>query len=338
MVGDYVTFSGMVMDEEEERYVSVSQLVATVGAYTRPCGLLGTNPLADPTGALANNGIATARCNPLKDMTYIEWETAEVGTAGTTVDGGLIEGQDRIRIVGMTTDPTAQIEVYAITSNPGRPSRKGIRDPLQDGHLRWIANVVPERFPFGRFELFVQRDIQRFPLALPSGAVLPITGNHLGTDYGAPRQFFVHVAGAPALIPAIPGGNGTGAVAAATPALHGRAVPTAADLVDARGHHLVFANGLVPGQYFQPIQTYVMPATAQIGDPLTPGNFECMDFLVYGSTLATPSFPDGITMGQLNPWPGGLPSGVGRNDGALPPSQVRCSSLVPIREPPPGFP
>jgi hypothetical protein len=34
-------------------------------------------------------------------------------------------------------------------------------------------------------------------------------------------------------------------------------------------------------------------------------------------------------MGQLNPWPGGLPSAVGLDDGAQPPRAVRCASTVP---------
>jgi hypothetical protein len=327
MVGDNVTWNGTLARDATGSFISVWQLVDTLGAFTKPCGERGTNPLSDPTGAL---GIGSpGACNPLKDITYIEWETGEVGTQGSLVEGTFIEGQDRIKVVGFTTDPTSQVEIYAITSNPRNPAVAGSGDPMQDGNLRWIANVVTERIPFGRFTLFVQRDIiKRLPVP-PTAGVIPIIDDHAGTDFGAPRQFFVHVAGTEAQLAGKQRPHNVKPVPAGVPSLHGTPVPKPSDLVDPSGRVVTIANGLVPSQYFQPVQAYITPETVQIGDPLVPNNFECMDFLVYGWNLTTPSFPQGITMGRLNPWPGGLPSTVQGSDGAVPPAKVRCASIVP---------
>jgi hypothetical protein len=299
-----------------------------VGIFTKPCGSRGTNPITDPTGTLGI-GVPTA-CNPFKDITYMEWEDAEIGTQGTTVDGVFVEGQDRIKVVGATTDPSAQIEIYAITSNPAVPFNPNLVDingavlpqPLADGNLRWIANIVPLRIPFGRFALFVQRDIQkRLPVPQTAGPIPivsdPILTNAAGfpIDYGATRQIYVHqslncktalaFSGAPVC---------SGATTKvrphfvkpvnppdAPPPFNGYPVPNGVFKAD--GTQVTIANGLVPAQYFQPVPAYITPENVQWGDPLAPNNFECMDFLVNGWNLPTLSFPNGITMGPLNPWP-----------------------------------
>jgi len=78
----------------------------------------------------------------------------------------------------MTTDPTRLIEIYAINAA---------------GNLRWITNVTPLRVPYGRYEIFVQKDVvARLPIAT-TGGVIPIVDNHLGVDFGAPRQIYVHM-------------------------------------------------------------------------------------------------------------------------------------------------
>jgi hypothetical protein len=140
---------------------------------------------------------------------------------------------------------------------------------------------------------------------------------------------FVHVAGTEARLAGKQRPHNVKPDPFGVPSLNGTPVPTPSDLVDANGRVVTIANGLVPSQYFQPVQTYVTPESVQVGDPLTANNFECMDFLVHGWNLTTPSFPHGITMGRLNPWPGGLPTDIGLGDGAVPPSQVRCASIVP---------
>src|SRR5260221_6796194 len=79
---------------------------------------------------------------------------------------------------GATTDPTRQIEVYAINA---------------DNTLRWITNVTTLRAPYGRYILFVQKDvIARLPIATTGGPI-SIVDNHLGKDFGAPRQLYVHM-------------------------------------------------------------------------------------------------------------------------------------------------
>jgi hypothetical protein len=330
MQGDNVIFNGTLARDAKGEFISAWQVVGTLGVYTKPCGVLGYNPLSNPTGALVPGGPGNGACNPLTDMAYIEWEVGEVGTQGTIVDGALVEGQDRIRIEGMTTDPSHQIEVYAITSNPGNPPVVNSGDPLQDGNLRWIANVQPLVVPFGRFTLFVQRDIvKRLPLITTGGPIPIISDPNTGFDFGAPRQLYVRLSDTMALLGGTQRRHNVKPVPAGVPNLHGTPLPTPNDVVDAAGRVRIVANGLVPGQYFQPVQAYITAEAVQIGDPLVPNNFECMDFLVYGWNLTTPSFPHGITMGQLNPWPGGLPSAVGLNDGAQPPRSVRCASTVP---------
>jgi hypothetical protein len=291
----------------------------------------------------------------------MEWEDAEIGTQGTTVDGVLVEGQDRIKVVGASTDPSAQVEIYAITSNPAKPFNNSLfipgtnppvlqPQPGADGTVRWIATIVPLRIPFGRFTLFVQRDIvKRLPLATTAGPIPivsdPVLVNAAGNpvDYGATRQFFVHHSlnckTALALSAAPDCSGATTKVRPhfvkpinppdAPPSLNGYPVPNG--VFDQNGNPVIIANGLVPSQYFQPVPAYITPENVQWGDPLAPNNFECMDFLVNGQTMPTVSFPNGIVMGPLNPWPasgyslvpGGPPSLSPPLDGP------HCASTVP---------
>jgi hypothetical protein len=355
MIGDYVTINATRGQDSSPVnggiYLSAWQVVAQVAPYTKPCGTIGTNPITDPTGAIANSKLIppvigpNAKCNPMSDITYMEWEVGLVGTQGVNGDGILVEVQDRIKVLGFTTDPSAQIEIYAI-------------DTLNN--LRWIANVVPERIVFGRYALFVQRDIlKRLPVATTGGPI-PIVDNHLGTDLGAPRQFYVHQAKTQALlggkqrphnVKPIPNVCG-GLIFVACPPLNGTAVPTVNDLVNpATGKVFTIANGLVPSQYLQPIQEYITPESVQLGDPIAMNNFECMDFLVGGWAIHTPAIdaaaPGFINGGagafgvnQLNPWPGGMFQGATPPNPALEtlagqptsigvPKGVRCASLAP---------
>jgi hypothetical protein len=343
-VGDNITYNGYLARDAKGPFIAAWQIVNPMGIFTKPCGTRGTNPLTDPTGALANGGVPNNLCNPFKDITYVMWETGLIGTQGTAVDGVLIEGQDRIRIVGATTDPSALIEVYAITSNPGNPFNPNLVDgfgnvipqPLADGNLRWIATVTELRIPFGRFDFFVQRDIvKRLPVP-PTAGTIPIVSDPILTnaagfplDYGATRQFYIHQSGTQSRLVR---NHFVKPVPAATPALDGFPVPTPADLIDPRtGKTYVLANGLIPYQYFQPVGEYITPENVQWGDPLAPNNFECMDFLVYGWNLPTVSFPNGITMGPLNPWPASGYALVPGGPPSLspPPDGPHCASTVP---------
>jgi hypothetical protein len=295
------------------RFLSAFGVIATAGIYTKPCGTYGTNPVTDPTGAIAGRGVPNKKCNPFADIAYMQWEVGEIGTVGTNLNLANVEGQDRIKVVGFTTDPTRQVEVYAVDT---------------DGNLRWIANIVPQRIPFGRFTLFVQRDIVKSLPIATTGGPIPIVDNHLGVDLGAPRNLYVHMAGAEALlggkqrphnVKPIPGVCG-GLIFAGCPGLNGTAVPTPADIVNpasidpktGQPRVVVIANGLVPAQYLAPVQAYIFEENTQIGDPWVPANFECLDFVVKGSKISTPALAAaGLTgVGQLNPWPGGVLNGA----------------------------
>lgn len=316
MLGDFVAINATLGQDSSPvnggLFLSAWSVVGSVGAYTKPCGIYGINDIHDPTGAIAGRGIPNTKCNPLVDIAYIEWEVGIVGAMGAlgppggVLEAGLIETSDRIRVVGFTTDPTRQIEIFAIDT---------------DNNLRWIGNVVPQRAPYGRYDLFVQKDvIARLPVAT-TGGQLPIVSNHLGVDFGAPRQFYVHLAKAEAIVAGkvrqnghkpVPGVCG-GLAFPGCPVLNGGPVPATTDMINpATGKTFVIANGLVPSQYFQPIPEYIFPETVQLGDPLAPNNFECLDFVVKGWHLSTPALSAaGLTgVGQLNPWPGGMLNGA----------------------------
>jgi len=315
MPGDFVTITSTLAKDGSPvnggLYLSAWGVTATAGIYTKPCGIYGINPITDPTGAIAGRGTPNTRCNPLLDISYMEWEVGIFGTKGTAgppaiLEAGLVETSDRLRVVGMTTDPTRQIEIYAVDTN---------------NNLRWITNATPLRVPYGRFDLFVQKDvIARLPIATTGGPI-PIVDNHLGIDFGAPRQLYVHQAKAETVsvrahtVKPVPGVCG-GLIFPGCPPLNGAPVPTTADLINpATGKVFVIANGLVPSQYEAPSVEYIFPETVQIGDPLTPNNFECLDFVVKGWQVSTPALTAaGLTgVGQLNPWPGG------ETGGAIPP-------------------
>jgi hypothetical protein len=101
-VGDYVTFSGTLMNDNPLKpttnlatagvtgtYVSAHTIINNFAAYTLP----GVNPA------------------------YVSIEVALVGTGGLTVFGAG-EAAIRTRFEGMTTDPTRNVHVYAIDINP----------------------------------------------------------------------------------------------------------------------------------------------------------------------------------------------------------------------------
>jgi hypothetical protein len=313
MVGDFLEGIQGTMGRDSSpvnngRYLSAFGVVATAGIYTKPCGTMGgVNPITDPTGIIASTSVpkrANTKCNPFTDITYMQWEDGLIGTAGTDTNVANVENQDRVKIVGFTTDPTRQVELYGVDT---------------DNNLRWISNIMPQRIPFGRYTLFVQRDLVGgggLNIATTGGPI-PIVDNHLGVDLGAPRNFYVHMAGAEAIIGGkqrphnvkpIPGVCG-GLLFGGCPGLNGTAAPSPADMINpATGKVFTIANGLVPGQYLAPIQEYIFGENTQIGDPWIPANFECLDWVVKGMKFSSASMASaGLTaVGQLNPWPGGV--------------------------------
>ncbi|KAH8742333.1 hypothetical protein F5882DRAFT_503187, partial [Hyaloscypha sp. PMI_1271] len=69
-------------------------------------------------------------------------------------------------------------------------------------------------------------------------------------------------------------------------------------------------NGLIAGQFIQPIFNFIFPEILAFGDVPFTLNFEIIPFLAQGSGPYTPGNPVGpapincLRIGQLNPWPG----------------------------------
>ena len=88
-VGDYVFFSGTLINDAGGSYVSAHTVINNAGIYTWP----GTNPA------------------------YVTTEVALIGTGGLTVIGAG-EAAVRTRFEGMTTDPSRNIHLYGMDLNP----------------------------------------------------------------------------------------------------------------------------------------------------------------------------------------------------------------------------
>lgn len=149
--GDYVTYSGTLVKDAEGIYISAHTLVANVGIFTKR----GTSPA------------------------YVSIETSLVGTMGPLTlrdpanpGAGTLpqETQDRLKIEGFTTDPSRNVEIYAIDVN----SITG------EQALRLLNVVRPQSVPFGRFRLIV-------------GKRAGILFDSAGTVRGATRELMVHI-------------------------------------------------------------------------------------------------------------------------------------------------
>ncbi|HEX6828688.1 MAG TPA: hypothetical protein VF104_06885, partial [Burkholderiales bacterium] len=65
------------------------------------------------------------------------------------------------------------------------------------------------------------------------------------------------------------------------------------------GNDVLYANGIIAGQYHAPIGEYIFPEQV-VGNPVPPANFESMPFLANGGYSSSA----GTVAGQLSPWPG----------------------------------
>ncbi|WP_414475997.1 hypothetical protein [Microvirga sp. M2] len=123
--GDFVTFSGTLARDQVGDYVSVHTLEANVGIYTAPG--------ADPA--------------------YVFVEGSLIGTQGPLMprdpaNPGVTfpqETQDRLKIEGVTTDPSRRIELYAID----------VDATTGDTSLRLFNTVPAQPAPLGRFRLIL---------------------------------------------------------------------------------------------------------------------------------------------------------------------------------------
>jgi hypothetical protein len=129
IVGDYVVYTGTLQNDADGVYISASALEADIGVYTSP----GANPA------------------------YVAIEEAIIGSGGTpfpgmdqeTGPGKVIPGQDlvtRFRIVGFTTDPSRNVDVFALD--------------IGDKPPRLIASISPEAIaPIGRFRRTIDQSV-----------------------------------------------------------------------------------------------------------------------------------------------------------------------------------
>ena len=156
MPGDYIIFAGTLARDGTDIYISAHTVEANVGIYTAP----GTNPA------------------------YVLIEGSLIGTQGPLVprdpaNPGVTfpqETQDRLKIEGVTTDPSRSVELYAIDV-----------DPVTGAQVLRLFNTVPAQpAPLGRFRLILG---QRANALFDSNGVLK----------GAPRELMARVANGPNL-------------------------------------------------------------------------------------------------------------------------------------------
>lgn len=132
-LGDYVTYAGIPASDGGAPYTSAYMLEAELGIYTSP----GSDPV------------------------YVSQEETLIGTGGIpfpgldqeTGPGKVVPGQSsvtRFRIVGFTTDPSRNVDVFAID----------LDRTTGDEHPRLIASVRPEPIaPIGRFRVTVDQSV-----------------------------------------------------------------------------------------------------------------------------------------------------------------------------------
>lgn len=129
--GDYITFSGTLVQTKPERIISVHTLTAAIAIYTSP----GASPA------------------------YVNIETSRYGTGGVPFPGiNQEQGFGRklpapatttnIKIEGMTTDPSRRVQVWAIDVNPttGDDVRRSSGNPPQP-----LQALTPAAIPLGRW-------------------------------------------------------------------------------------------------------------------------------------------------------------------------------------------
>ena len=152
MPGDFIFYAGTLAEDASGPYISAHTVEANVGIYTAP-------------------GV---------DPAYISIEGSLIGTQGPLVPRDPAdpattfpqETQDRLKIEGITTDPSRSIELYAIDVDPA----------TGDTALRLFNTVPAQPAPLGRFRLI---------LGSRANALFDAVGNEIG----APRELMARVAG-----------------------------------------------------------------------------------------------------------------------------------------------
>ena len=127
MIGDHITYSGIMMKDAIGYYVSAYAMDVNVGIYTPP----GRGPA------------------------YLMIEGSIIGTGGKPIKNGANDVAQEvatrsIRIEGFTTDPSSVLDIYAVDVEPC----------TGDERLRFLAAANPAEQPvFGRFRI----DLRRVP-------------------------------------------------------------------------------------------------------------------------------------------------------------------------------
>jgi hypothetical protein len=114
-VGDFVEYAGTLQQDAAGRYVSAFQIIPNVGIYTFP----GDDPA------------------------YLSLETTVLGVGGNPIPGVAQENNNRIVIVGFTTDTIRPVDAFAVEVDPctGEENERVIST---------LGPLIPELVPRGR--------------------------------------------------------------------------------------------------------------------------------------------------------------------------------------------
>ena len=139
--GDYVTYQGTVASDAKGLYTSAHTVVASVGIFTKP-----------------GDKIKPA---------YVSQEVSLIGTMGPSLLPFNQEGQDRLKVEAFSTDPSRELNIYAIDVNPANGSKT----------LRFLGKPNKRQGALGRYRLILGKNAA----ALKAG----------GTTLGAPRELVI---------------------------------------------------------------------------------------------------------------------------------------------------
>ena len=272
-VGDYINFSGTVM--------------RGTANPADPAGV--TNDMISVHTIQANVGIFT---QPGSLPVYIWIEETIVGADATPVAGlplAPLEGQDRLVVVGRTTDVITPVDLYFIDLNPATGATIN----------RWVTmesmtgGITPGTQPFGggiTTQLIGPqpgRVRARGPKATPGVLVSPTRYVRMVS-----RSLCAPANSNPV---ANPGTVGTFFdINQTVQAAFVNSVAAGAGVTAPCTQRAQAANGLNTGQYFAPISEYIFPENVVAGDTLVPNNFWSFDFLASG---------EGPGTGPLSPTP-----------------------------------
>ncbi len=138
-VGDFVMYAGVLAnDAMNQTFVSAYKLTAWLGIFTAP----GTDPA------------------------YVNQDVSIMGAAGPRVSQIDTEVQNRLKVEGFTTDPSRNVDVYAVDVDPTSGART----------LRRLTTITPQAVPFGRFRQVLDKD----PRFLPPPRELLVRIRHVG--------------------------------------------------------------------------------------------------------------------------------------------------------------